>query len=116
VSRTILIIAGEASGDALGAGLIRAAHALDPTVRFVGAGGEAMREAGARILVDAREIAVVGILEVLSRLPRIVRARRTLRRALSEERPSLVLLVDYPDFNLRFARDAKRAAPNPTTS
>lgn len=105
----MLVVAGEASGDALGAGLIRAARTIDPSVRFVGLGGEAMREAGARILVDAREIAVVGILEVASLLPKLLEARRALRAALARERPSRVVLIDYPDFNLRFARDACRA-------
>ena len=109
MTRTVLIVAGEASGDALGAGLVRAAQRIAPDVRFVGVGGEKMREAGVEILVDAGEIAVVGILEVLSRLPRILEARRCLRRALRELRPFRVLLIDYPDFNLRFAADAHRA-------
>jgi lipid-A-disaccharide synthase len=107
--RPILVVAGEASGDALGAGLIRAARRLDPDVRFVGIGGAAMREAGAEILLDAEEIAVVGVLEVLARLPRLLAARQLLREALRRERPRKVLLIDYPDFNLRFAPEAKRS-------
>jgi len=109
VSRTILIVAGEASGDAHGAGLVRAARTLDPEVRFVGIGGSGMREAGVGILFDAADIAVVGIFEVLARLPRILHARRVLREALRARRPERVLLIDYPDFNLRFAADAKAA-------
>src|SRR5207249_3473526 len=65
--------------------------------------------AGVSILVDAGEIAVVGILEVLARLPKILEARRALKEALRCERPFLVLLIDYPDFNLRFARSARSA-------
>lgn len=107
--RTVLIVAGEASGDALGAGLIRAAHRIDPSVTFWGIGGDAMREAGARVVFDAGEIAVVGVLEVLSRLPRILEARRRLRDGLRESRPDRAVLIDYPDFNLRFARDVRRA-------
>lgn len=109
MSRTILVVAGEASGDAHGAGLIRAARALDPGVRFAGIGGAEMRRAGAEILMDAGEIAVVGVLEVLARLPRILEARRRIRRCLREDRPARVLLIDYPDFNLRFAREAHDA-------
>lgn len=109
MSRTILVVAGEASGDALGAGLIKAAHALDPHVRFSGIGGDEMRRVGAEILMDAGEIAVVGVLEVLARLPRILEARRRLRSALEKNRPARVLLIDYPDFNLRFAREARAA-------
>ena len=109
MSRRILVVAGEASGDALAAGLIRAARSVDPSVRFHGMGGQAMREAGAEILVDAAEVAVVGLFEVLARLPRILAARGSLRRALGDLRPERVLLVDFPDFNLRFAAHAKRA-------
>src|SRR4029453_6815881 len=107
--RNVLIVAGEASGDALGAGLIRAAHRIDPSVRFWGIGGHAMKEAGASLIFDAGEIAVVGVWEVLSRLPRILEARRRLRGGLAPERPARVVLIDYPDFNLRFARDVRRA-------
>lgn len=109
MSRTILVVAGEASGDAHGAGIVRAARALDPEVRFVGIGGSGMRRAGVEILLDAGEIAVVGIFEVLARLPRILHARRLLRQALEARRPERVLLIDYPDFNLRFAADARNA-------
>ena len=106
--RGILIVAGEASGDALGAGLVRAAHRIDPSVRFWGIGGRAMKEAGVRLVFDAGEIAVVGLWEVLSRLPRILEARRRLRDGLASSRPDRVVLIDYPDFNLRFARDVRR--------
>ena len=105
----MLIVAGEASGDALGAGLIRAAHRIDPAVRFWGIGGGAMKEAGADLVFDAGEIAVVGVWEVLARLPRILEARRRLRDGLAAARPDRAVLIDYPDFNLRFAPDVRRA-------
>jgi lipid-A-disaccharide synthase len=67
-----------------------------------------MREAGARLVFDAGEIAVVGVWEVLARLPRILEARRRLRDGLRASPPDRAVLIDYPDFNLRFARDVKR--------
>jgi len=104
----IMISAGEASGDRLGAGLARALRERRPEIELLGMGGELMREAGVRLLQDASEVAVVGIVEVLSHLPALRRAMGTLTRALDVERPDLLVPIDFPDFNLRLSARAKR--------
>jgi lipid-A-disaccharide synthase len=103
-----LIVTGEASGDLHGAEVARAIRVLSPKTKLYAMGGEKLRGAGAEILVDSGELAVVGVTEVLGRLRPIVKALALLKAFLRRERPDLVLLVDYPDFNLRLARAAKR--------
>ena len=108
MNKKIFIVAGEASGDLHGADLARALLTLDPEVTLVGMGGERMRKAGVRLLVDAGELAAVGLTEALSRFAALTRAFRTLRRALTEEHPGLLLLIDFPDFNFWLARASRR--------
>ncbi len=104
----ILIVAGEASAD------LHAAHALEelrrlrPGVRAFGVGGPRLREAGLEALAPAEDISVMGIAEVLPRIPRILGILRALGRAAAERRPKAALLVDLPDFNLRLARKLKK--------
>ncbi len=108
----VLIVAGEASGDLYGGLLMRAMAAATPgAIEFVGVGGPAMRAAGLRPLGDAGALGVTGLIEVLGRLATIWRAYREARAALAGggRRPDLTILIDYPDFNLRLARHAKRA-------
>jgi len=105
----VLIVTGEASGDLHGAEVARAIRALSPGAKLYAMGGEKLRCSGAEILVDAGDLAVVGITEVFGRLGPILKALALLKAFLRRERPDLVLLVDYPDFNLRLARAAKRA-------
>lgn len=106
---TVLVCAGDASGDLHAAGLVRALAARRPALHFVGLGGQAMEQAGVSLLVHQRELAIGGLVEVLSSLRRVVGAWRRLGRALEEPRPALAILVDSPDFNLPFARRAQRA-------
>jgi lipid-A-disaccharide synthase len=106
-TKNIMIIAGEASGDARAAGLVRAVKRLDPSVRFFGIGGDRMRAEGVETLVDSRVMAVVGLFEVLAHFRTIYGALQLMRRKLRGERPDLLILVDYPDFNLRLAKAAK---------
>jgi len=106
---TVLLSAGDASGDLHAAALVRALRARRPELRAIGLGGAAMEKAGVELLVHQRELAIGGLVEVLSSLGRVVRAWRRLVRALREERPALVVLVDSPDLNLPFARRARRA-------
>ena len=103
----ILIIAGEASGDGHAARLVAALKELRPRAEFVGIGGEAMAAAGVRILCPASALAVVGLSEVVRHLPAVWRALRMVARTLKENRPHLVILVDFPDFNFWVARLAK---------
>jgi lipid-A-disaccharide synthase len=106
--REVFILAGEASGDVKGGGLVEAARSLDPGVRFWGAGGSRMRGAGVEILVDSSELSVNGLVEAVAHLRRIWYIYRRLREALDARRPALVVLIDFPDFNLFFARRVNR--------
>ena len=103
----ILIVAGEASGDQHAARLVAAVKEELPAVEFLGVGGEALAAQGVRILCPASELAVVGLLEVAGRLPAVFKALKDISRALKQERPQLVILVDFPDFNFWVARLAK---------
>lgn len=105
----ILISAGEASGDRLGAGLALALRARRPEIELFGMGGSRMAAAGVRIVQDSAEVAVVGLFEVLGRLPTLHRAMGRLQRALRDPRPDLVVPIDFPDFNLRLSRRARRS-------
>jgi len=102
------MIAGEASGDLHGSHLVKELLSLDPTLQFYGVGGEKMKNEGVELIADSKEMAVVGITEVLLKLKRIYQIYRKLKNSLTANSPSLVILIDYPDFNLRFAREAKK--------
>jgi len=104
----ILISAGEASGDMYGAQLIEALRRRDPSLQFFGAGGERMRAAACEIVVDAKDLAVVGITEILSHLPKILGLYRKLIRAADEKHPALVIVIDSPAFNWRVARQMRK--------
>ena len=104
----IMIIAGEASGDLHGAHLVQAMRQQQPDLIFCGMGSREMAAAGVEILFDAGKIAVVGLVEVLTHFPDIVRAQRILTRRIREERPDLLILIDFPDFNLMLAKKAKK--------
>src|SRR5215472_13243332 len=106
----MLISAGEASGDHYGAELARALRrqtGIEPLEVF-GLGGDEMRRAGCETLVDAHEIAVVGITEVLSSLVRIRRGFKHMVAAADVRRPDVAVLIDFPDFNLRLAKQLYR--------
>ncbi|HUX66790.1 MAG TPA: lipid-A-disaccharide synthase [Terriglobales bacterium] len=109
-SPEIMIVAGEASGDAHAAELIAALRQLHPPLRFFGCGGERMAAAGCELLVSSSELAVMGLVEVLAHLPRLHRLWRRLRQALLQRRPRGLILVDFPDFNLRLAAAARAAS------
>jgi lipid-A-disaccharide synthase len=105
--KRILIISGEASGDIHGASLIEELKELIPSLKIFGMGGPRMREAGQEGF-DAGDMAVVGVAEVVGKLPAILRRFKELKEILDRERIDGVILIDYPDFNLRFAREAKK--------
>jgi lipid-A-disaccharide synthase len=108
----ILISAGEASGEAYGAQLIQVLRHRDPSLQCFGAGGERMRAAGCDVVVDARDLAVVGITEILSRLPTIYRLFHRLIAEADKRRPDLAVVIDSPAFNWRVARQMhKRGIP-----
>lgn len=98
------IIAGEASGDLHGSNLITELNNIDPEAKFYCWGGNRMEEAGGQLLVHYRELAVMGFWEVLTKIGKIFRNLRKCRRQIVEHNPDLVILIDYPGFNLRIAR------------
>lgn len=102
-----MILAGEASGDAHAAEFVEQLKALQPDIRLSGMGGEAMSEAGVEIFFDSSIIAVVGLVEVLRHWGDIKRAMAIVRERLEQTRPDLLILVDYPEFNLKMARHAR---------
>ncbi len=104
MSKNIWIIAGEQSGDAYGALLAKALRGLDAQVTIRGMGGEAMAQAGVDVMVDSTELGVVGFVEVLRHLRLFWRIFHDLLDRAAQERPDAVILIDYPGFNLRFAR------------
>jgi lipid-A-disaccharide synthase len=106
----IMVVAGEASGDLHGATLCRALRALAPDRPLVGMGGERMAGEGLTRLADVTGVAAVGGTEALSPLPALLGAWRRLRAALQRSpRPATLVLIDFPEFNLRLARVARRA-------
>jgi lipid-A-disaccharide synthase len=108
VGKRVFIIAGEASGDVHGANLVKAMATADPSLCFRGVGGRELREAGVQLLWDAAEVAVVGLMEVVRHLATIARVFRLAVNTLRTWHPHLLILIDYPDFNLLLARKAKR--------
>jgi lipid-A-disaccharide synthase len=106
---TVGIVAGEASGDNLGAALIEALRERAPGVRVVGVAGPRMRAAGCEALADADELAVMGLTEILRHLPRLFALRRRLRETLVAMRPDVFVGIDSPEFNLGLARQLKGA-------
>ena len=103
-----MIIAGEASGDLHAAKLVHAVNKIQPGIRFYGIGGSNMRAAGVETLVDARDMAVVGLVEIWAHRKIIFGALKQMRELLRQQPPDMLILVDYPEFNLRLAKTAKQ--------
>lgn len=106
--KDIMIVAGEASGDMHGAALVSAMKALDSSLHFCGIGDQALAGQGVDLLFRSRQIAVVGIVEVLTHWRPIREAMAGLSRRLVDHPPHLLILIDFPDFNLILARRAKK--------
>lgn len=104
-----MIVAGEASGDLYGADLVKKARVLDPGLSFFGIGGVRMRAAGVETLIDSAAIAVIGLVEIVKHCPAITGAYLKLKRILHTTPPDLLILIDYPGFNLRLAKAARQA-------
>ncbi len=107
-SKKILLVAGEVSGDLHGSHLVEAIQRIEPEVQFFGVGGESLKRRGMKLLYPAHSLSVVGITEVFLKLGTILKALRGLKRSLDREKPNLVILIDFPEFNLRLAKMAHR--------
>ena len=104
----IALCAGETSGDQLGAGLIEALRQRFPDAQFAGIGGDAMRAAGMQTWCDANELAVMGLVEVLKHLPRLLNLRKAFRQRVLGWKPDVFIGIDAPDFNLGVERWLKQ--------
>ena len=104
----VMIIAGETSGDLHGARLVNAMQDRRDSLFFCGVGGSALKAAGVRVLVDISELAVVGFTEVFSKLPTILRSLAAVKKLLKVLKPDLLILIDFPEFNLNVAAAAKK--------
>jgi lipid-A-disaccharide synthase len=103
-----MFIAGEASGDLHGAGVVRALRARHADMEVFGVGGDRMAAEGMKLVYHIRELGFMGFVEVLKHLPFIKTMEHTLEQLVKLQRPDVLVLIDYPGFNLRFARIAKR--------
>ena len=104
----VMILAGEASGDAHAAEFAQQLQLVQPEIRLSGMGGQAMRKAGVEVFFDSSIIAVVGLVEVLYHWGDIKKAMAIVKQRLDETRPDLLVLVDYPEFNLKMAAHARQ--------
>lgn len=112
--KRVVLVAGEASGDLRGAELLAALRARVPDLAVSGMGGDRLREAGMEVLVDAHALSTMGFTELFGKLGVVLRSYRRIRSAITGRgdprgRPDLVILIDFPDFNLRLAAVARRA-------
>ena len=104
----IMISVGEASGDLHGASVANALKLLQPDVQLVGMGGQAMREAGVDIVYDIADLGVIGFVEVVKNLRRLFKLRDFLSDYMEQERPDVLVIIDYPGFNVRLAKVAQQ--------
>ncbi len=107
-SKHIMIVAGETSGDMHAAHLVHAIKTLDPTITFSGLGGPQMQKTGVEIYKDLTQIAVVGFFEVLKHFGEFKKSFELILEKVREQKPAAVILVDYPGFNLRLAKELKK--------
>ena len=104
----IMLSVGEASGDLHGASLAKALKILQPDISLLGMGGAGMRSAGVDIVYDIADLGVMGFVEVVRNLRKMFRLRDMLTEVMERERPDVLVVIDYPGFNMRLAAVAKR--------
>ena len=105
--KRIMIVAGEASGDLHAANFVKAAHSIEPTLHFYGIAGRKMQAAGVEAIHDADELAVMGLIEPLLNYRKLSSILKHMKQLVCEDKPDLLVLIDYPGFNLRLAEAAK---------
>ncbi len=112
MKQRVMIVAGEASGDLHGAGVVRELKKKNPSIDIFGIGGDKMEKEGMSLTFHVREMSFMGFVEVLKHLPLIRAVEKTLEQLLILKKPDVVVLIDYPGFNLRFARTVKKYGIN----
>jgi lipid-A-disaccharide synthase len=108
MTKKILLLAGEPSGDLHGSNLALELKRNSPNIEILGTGGEKMKNAGVDILFDLKTLAVTGLLDVIKNYSKLKKIQTSLLSKIKEENIDLIILIDYPDFNLRFAKKAHR--------
>ncbi len=108
MKRSLLIIAGEASGDLHGSELVRKLKAFDSELQIFAVGGERMQSAGAELLYNVKDLAFLGFKEVIAHIPFIKRVQKDLLKVIEDNKIDFIILIDYPGFNLNFAKKLKR--------
>jgi len=103
-----MLVAGEVSGDLHGAHLVEAIQEIEPEIQFFGVGGEGLEKRGMKLLHHVHSLSVVGISEAFRKLRTALKILRELKKAMEQEKPDLIVLIDYPEFNLRLARIARK--------
>ena len=103
----IMFSAGEASGDMHGANLVRALRQLDPAIECIGMGGHLMANAGVKIVYDIQHLGVIGVGEIIKKIPFFFKLRDLLVQVMKDEKPDVVILIDYPGFNMRLMKKIK---------
>ncbi len=106
-----IIVAGEASGDLHAANLVEKMLLINPRLKFSGVGGEMLRKAGCQVFYDLRELAVMGLFDVIKKLPVFLNLRRLLLQKIMSDKPAALILVDFSGFNLRLAKAVNKRLP-----
>jgi lipid-A-disaccharide synthase len=106
--KKIFIVAGEASGDLHGANLVHAIKAMNPEIEFYGMGGRQLNAAGVNLFIDSTDFSAIGFIEIVSKLQQNYQALKKISKYLKQHKPDLLVLIDYPTFNLRLAKIAKK--------
>lgn len=106
--KQVMLVVGEASGDLYGAQLVKRLLQQDPTLEIFGVAGEGLKQAGIRVVLDVARLTGMGLTELVGSLWTLWQAFGLLKRLLKEKRPDLLILIDFPEFNLRLARLAKK--------
>lgn len=110
-NKHILLVCGEASGDLNAANLVREILKINPEIKISAVGGELLRQAGAEVFCDIKELSVIGFFDVLKKLPKFFRLKKIVLNKIKTEEPDAVVLVDFSGFNLRLAKEISNTRP-----